>query len=218
MPPPIDSMNRDPSIAHQFEDAAQQREAATLGMWIFLSTEILFFGGMFLGYTNYRLHHPEAFRLASQHTLLLFGGTNTALLLMSSFTIVLAVRSSELAQPKIAACWLAVTAGCGVLFLALKSIEYTHEIHEGLLPTANFHLEGVESAPAKMFFYIYFLMTGVHALHVLIGIVAISIFAIRLRSGRRDLATAVDLLGLYWHFVDIVWVFLFPLIYLIGRR
>ncbi len=203
--------------AHQFDDAMQQREAATFGMWIFLATEVLFFGGMFLGYTVYRFAYPEAFAEASRHTLLSFGGTNVAVLLISSATMAFAVRAAR-ERKRTALVWLLLTtAALGTLFLGIKGFEYAHEISEHLLPGKSFQFGG---AHAEMFFYLYFLMTGVHALHVTIGVVLIAIFAFR--AWRSDAFaqhdTPVDLLGLYWHFVDIVWVFLFPLIYLIDRH
>jgi cytochrome c oxidase subunit 3 len=206
-------------LAHQFNDAGQQREAATLGMWVFLATEVLFFGAMFLGYTVYRVSYPEAWMEASKHTLVWIGGINTGVLLISSFIMVLGVHAMEHGNRYHARRCLILTASLGVLFLCLKAFEYRTEILEGLLPGANFHIEGARRPHEEMFFYLYFVLTGVHALHVLIGVVMLSIFAIRLRSRAKTPpnATAVDLLGLYWHFVDIVWVFLFPLIYLVGR-
>ncbi|MHA3774126.1 cytochrome c oxidase subunit 3 [Verrucomicrobiota bacterium sgz303538] len=207
-------------IAEQFEEPAQQREAATFGMWVFLATEVLFFGGLFLGYTVYRFNHPRAFAEASNHTLIVIGSINTAVLLVSSFMMVLGVRATERRERLEASFFLAVTAFLGVAFLVLKGFEYYHEIKEGLLPGRHFHIEGTDPAAAQMFFYLYFLMTGVHALHVTIGIVLIGLTAIRVLISLHleRLTTTVDLIGLYWHFVDIVWVFLFPLIYLAGRH
>jgi cytochrome c oxidase subunit 3 len=207
-------------VAPQFEDATQQREAATLGMWLFLATEVLFFGAMFLGYTVYRLKYPEIFRVASEHTLVLIGAINTGVLLLSSFTMVLAVRAAELKRRAPLVRWLVVTAVLGMVFLGLKAFEYTHEIHDGLLPDSSFRFTEADPLVARMFFYLYFLMTGVHALHVTVGVVLLGIFALRafFTAQLERLSTAVDLLGLYWHFVDIVWVFLFPLIYLVGRH
>jgi cytochrome c oxidase subunit 3 len=207
-------------VAHQFNDAAQQREAATLGMWVFLATEVLFFGGMFLGYTVYRVSYPQAFLEASRHTLVWIGAINTGVLLVSSYIMVLGVHAMEHGNREGAKRFLWVTAGLGILFLIFKSFEYRTEIEEGLLPGASFALKGVHGPHEQMFFFLYFTMTGVHALHVLIGVVMLAIFGMRLRVGtkRPPNATAVDLLGLYWHFVDIVWVFLFPLIYLVGRH
>lgn len=207
-------------IAEQFEEPAQQREAATFGMWVFLATEVLFFGGLFLGYTVYRFNHPREFAEASNHTLIVIGSINTAVLLVSSFMMVLGVRATERRERLEASFFLAVTAFLGIAFLVLKGFEYYHEIKEGLLPGPHFHVEGADPAVAQMFFYLYFLMTGVHALHVTIGIVLIGFTAVRVLISLHleRLTTSVDLIGLYWHFVDIVWVFLFPLIYLAGRH
>jgi len=212
----------DPAIAHaaQFDNASQQRESSTFGMWIFLATEILFFGAMFLGYTAYRVAYPAAFAAASRHTLLAFGATNTAVLLISSATMAFAVRAAGEKRRTALALRLFATAALGILFLGIKGFEYAHEISEHLLPGASFHFEPSYGGHAEMFFYLYFLMTGVHAFHVTIGVVLIAICGFRAwrtdAFARND--TALDLLGLYWHFVDIVWVFLFPLIYLVERH
>ncbi len=209
-----------PTHAHQFDDAEQQREAATMGMWLFISTEILFFGAMFLGYTAYRHAYPHAFAEASRHTLIAFGATNTAVLLVSSAVMAFAGRAARQNRRGLLITLLLVTASLGVLFLVIKGFEYAHEIHEHLLPGRAFHIDAADPAHAEMFFYIYWLMTGVHALHVTIGVVLITFFALRawLTDAFRNHDTPVDLLGLYWHFVDIVWVFLFPLIYLVDRH
>jgi cytochrome c oxidase subunit 3 len=207
-------------IEHQFDDAVQQREAATMGMWLFIATEILFFGGMFLGYTAYRHAYPMAFAEASRHTLIAFGGTNTAVLLISSTVMAFAVRAASQNRRKLLGLLLFVTASLGVLFLVIKGLEYAHEINEHLLPGRAFHIDVADPQHAELFFYIYWLMTGVHALHVTIGVVLITFFAFRawFRDAFRNHATPIELLGLYWHFVDIVWVFLFPLIYMIDRH
>ncbi len=212
-------MQANPALAHQFEDAAQQRDAATLGMWIFLATEVLFFGAMFLGYTVYRIGSPHVFQAASNHTLVLAGTVNTALLLISSFTMVLGVRAAKGLRPRATAGFLALTALLGVVFLTIKGFEYRHEVYEGLWPGHHFHIDGMDSPVARMFFYLYFLMTGVHAFHVVIGVGMLSLFTLRALFGFQPakLVTSVELLGLYWHFVDLVWIFLFPLIYLAGR-
>jgi cytochrome c oxidase subunit III len=209
-----------PIVAHQFDDAAQQREAATIGMWLFIATEILFFGGMFLGYTAYRYAYPQAFAEASRHTLIAFGGTNTAVLLISSTAMAFAVRVARENRRRLLVSLLLLTASLGALFLVIKGFEYAREISEHLLPGSSFHIAAAEPSKAEMFFYIYWLMTGVHALHVTIGVVLITIFAARawLTDAFANHDTPVELLGLYWHFVDIVWVFLFPLIYLVHRH
>src|SRR5690242_20244596 len=197
MPPEATAVEAgDPPPAHQFNDAAQQREAATLGMWVFLATEVLFFGGMFLAYTVYRVQHPDVFREASQHTLIWIGAFNTAVLLLSSFIMVLAVHAAKHGRRRAVGMFLAVTAILGTLFLTVKGFEYRHEIQEGLFPGASFSFEGAEPRHAQMFFYIYFLMTGIHALHVLIGVVLLGLFALRsrARSACPPNATAIDLL------------------------
>jgi len=191
-----------------------------MGMWLFIATEILFFGGMFLGYTVYRFEYPAAFAEAGRHTLIAFGGINTAVLLISSSVMAFAVRAASQNRRTLLGLLLFVTASLGLLFLVIKGIEYSHEIREHLLPGSSFRFEGQEPRHAELFFYIYWLMTGVHALHVFIGVVLISTFGLRAwySDAFRNRDTAVELLGLYWHFVDIVWVFLFPLIYLIDRH
>lgn len=207
-------------VEHQFDDAEQQREAATMGMWLFIATEILFFGGMFLGYTVYRSAYPHAFAEASRHTLIAFGATNTGVLLISSSVMAFAVRAAKQNRRGLLGLLLLITASLGALFLLIKGFEYAQEIHEGLFPGAAFHIEATDPRHAEMFFYIYWLMTAVHALHVTIGVILIGFFALRawLRNAFENHDTPVELLGLYWHFVDIVWVFLFPLIYMIDRH
>jgi cytochrome c oxidase subunit 3 len=207
-------------IEHQFDDAGQQRDAATMGMWIFIATEILFFGGMFLGYTVYRSAYPQAFAEASRHTLVVFGGINTAVLLISSTVMAFAVRAARANRRGLLGFLLVVTASLGALFLVIKGFEYAHEITEHLLPGRNFQIEANDPPRAEMFFYLYWLMTGVHALHVAIGVALLAFFALRawFTNGFQNHDMPVDLLGLYWHFVDVVWVFLFPLIYLVDRH
>lgn len=207
-------------VEHQFADAEQQREAATMGMWLFLATEILFFGAMFLGYTVYRTSYPQAFAEASRHTLIAFGSINTAVLLISSTVMAFAVRAAQANQRGWLGLLLFVTASLGAAFLVIKGFEYAQEVHEHLLPGRHFQMKGSDPRHAEMFFYLYWLMTGVHALHVTIGVVLLGLFAFRawLFDAFRNHDMPIDLLGLYWHFVDIVWVFLFPLLYLVDRH
>jgi cytochrome c oxidase subunit 3 len=209
-----------PPVEHQFDDAAQQQEAATMGMWVFLATEVLFFGGMFLGYTAYRSYYPQAFAEASKHTLVAFGSVNTAVLLLSSTVMAFAVKAAKANRRGLLGLLLLVTASLGAAFLVIKGFEYAQEIREGLFPGRSFHIDAADSLHAELFYYLYWLMTGVHALHVTIGVALIGFFALRawFTTAFANHATAVDLLGLYWHFVDIVWVFLFPLIYLVDRH
>jgi cytochrome c oxidase subunit 3 len=207
-------------VEHQFDTAEQQREAATMGMWLFLATEVLFFGGMLLGYTVYRISYPQAFAEASRHTLIVFGAINTAVLLISSTVMVFAVRAARKDRRGLLAVLLLVTALLGMAFLAIKGCEYAQEISEHLLPGRNFQIAASDPRHGELFFYVYWLLTGVHALHVATGVILLSLFAFRAWrfDAFRKRATSIDLLGLYWHFVDIVWVFLFPLIYLVNRH
>ncbi len=207
-------------VEHQFDNAEQQRDAATMGMWLFLATEVLFFGAMFLGYTAYRFSYPQAFADASRHTLIAFGGTNTAVLLISSAVMAFAVRAASQNKRGLLGLLLFVTASLGAVFLVIKGFEYAHEIREGLFPGRGFRIDAADPTHAELFYYLYWLMTGVHALHVTIGVLLISFFALRawLTDAFQNHDTPVELLGLYWHFVDIVWVFLFPLIYMIDRH
>lgn len=212
-----------PHVAMQFNTAAQQREAAVLGMWSFLATEVLFFGGLFAGYTVYRIWYPDVWADASRHLSVVAGTVNTAVLLGSSFTMALAVRAAHRNDPRQVLRQLLLTLLLGFGFLAIKAWEYAHKAHEALIPGSGFEWPSAESAgmagPAELFFAFYFAMTGFHALHMVIGLGVIGWLIVRLRRNRSvaGRATFVENIGLYWHFVDIVWVFLFPLLYLIDR-
>jgi cytochrome c oxidase subunit III len=207
------------TVAHQFEDYDQQRDSATLGMWIFLATEILFFGGMFLGYTVYRTMYHQVFGEASSRLSVVLGTTNTAVLLCSSLTMAMGVRATQLGNRKIAAWFLLATMALGACFLGIKFYEYYQKYEEHLIPGASFLWEGQDAKHAPLFFLFYFIMTGMHALHMIIGIVMLAILLLMtLRRKFNSVYYApVELGGLYWHFVDIVWVFLFPLLYLVER-
>lgn len=207
-------------LAHHFDDAEQQHEAAQLGMWAFLATEILFFGGMFLGYSVYRWRFPEAFADASNHMDIVLGTINTAVLIGSSLTVVLAVHAAQHDRPRILSRMLLATIFLGLLFLGIKFFEYFHKYEENLVPGINFNYASEQAPHAAIFFSFYFAMTGMHALHMLIGI---GIFAFLVAAARRGRYTSVyhtpvELAGLYWHFVDVIWIFLFPLFYLLGRH
>ena len=208
-------------VAHHFDDAGQQHDAATLGMWAFLVTEIMFFGGMFLAYTIYRSSFPEAFAHASHHLDVRLGTLNTAVLIGSSFTMALAVHGAQVGWRRgpIALC-LILTMLLGTVFLGVKSLEYGHKFHEGLVPGPHFAYDGPDARPAQIFFSLYFAMTGFHALHMVIGLGLLTWLVLGTRRGRfgPHYFTPVEMTGLYWHFVDIVWIFLFPLLYLIGRH
>jgi cytochrome c oxidase subunit 3 len=203
----------------QYATLDQQADAATFGMWIFLATEVLFFGGMLFAYAVYRGMYPEGFAEAGRHTKIVIGTINTVVLLTSSFTVAWAVHLAEQGRNRGVAVLLGVTVLLALAFLGLKGVEYHQEWTERLVPGVNFHEEGPNARAVELFYLLYFLMTGVHGLHVTIGIGLIGTMVVRAWRGEfsRDHHTPVEVTGLYWHFVDIVWIFLYPLIYLTGR-
>jgi cytochrome c oxidase subunit 3 len=213
---------RPSALKEQFEDLEQQHEASMLGMWLFLATEILFFGGLFTAYTIYRWRYPMVFDQASNHLDLALGTINTILLLISSFTMAMAVRAAQLGRRQWLILFLGCTALLGVIFVAIKLYEWHLEAAVRLLPGPSFVFPGGHAEEAQLFFWLYFGMTGLHALHLFIGICAvlgIMIFAlIRRRAFPPTHHAAVDIVGLYWHYIDIVWIFLYPLLYLGGRH
>jgi len=205
--------------ALQFDSAAQQREAATFGLWIFIATELMFFGPLFFGYLYGRTHFLEAFGAASRHTDVTLGTINTAVLLTSSATMAAAVMARKLGNARLAMRLLFVTAALGVLFVVLKGIEYRQEWLEHLFPGPHFLFEARHANGAEIFFFLYFLLTGLHALHLLAGITLTTFFAICLYRERSAFANEekLEIVALYWHFVDVVWIFLYPMLYLIQR-
>jgi cytochrome c oxidase subunit 3 len=209
-------------LAHHFDDADQQSDAGRFAMWIFLATEIMFFGAMFLGYTVYRSLYPQAFLEGSSHLQLTAGAVNTAVLLSSSFTIALALRSAQCNQRRATVALLTATMLLGVVFLGIKGYEYAEKFASHHVPGAAFSLgetriRAVDPDHVELFFSFYFAMTGFHAVHMIIGVVVVAVVAMLAWRGRfsADYYTPLETTGLYWHFVDIVWVFLFPLLYLI---
>jgi cytochrome c oxidase subunit 3 len=208
----------------QFDTEAQQRDASTLGMWIFLITEIMFFGGMFAVYTIYRSWYPDVFAIASSSLNEIIGALNTGVLLLSSFTMVMAVRAGQLGQQKAIVMFLILTLIFGGIFLGVKAYEWNEKFEEHHIPgQAAFHLDGIapgDQGHAQLFFSIYFAMTGLHAVHMVIGVGLLLTLIVQARKGRFSASyyTPIDVAGLYWHFVDIIWIFLFPLLYLIDRH
>jgi cytochrome c oxidase subunit III len=210
-----------PWLQHHFDTMEQQAEASTLGMWVFLVTEIMFFGGLFMAYLVYRHASPQGFQEASHHLDITWGTINTALLIISSLTMALAVRAAQTSSPaKTQVRWLLATIALGTGFLGVKYIEYSDKFTHHLVPGPHFQWEGLYPKPAEQFYSLYFAMTGLHALHMIIGIGIM--FVITFLAWRNtfdeEYYTPVEVAGLYWHFVDIVWIFLFPLLYLIGRH
>lgn len=212
-------------LAHHFDTPAQQFDAAKLGMWAFLAQELLFFSGVFVAYAVYRSWYPETFRLASHQLDKQMGAINTVVLLFSSFTAAMAVRSAQVGNKKATGNFLLVTIGCACAFLVVKYFEYSHKFHAGLLPGRFFHphaehlAHGAGPLPdtASSFFSIYFMATGLHGIHVLVGIGVLIWIWLRNQRGEfsKEYFTAVDIAALYWHLVDLVWIYLFPLLYLV---
>jgi cytochrome c oxidase subunit 3 len=218
-------------VAHQFDDLAQQHEASTLGMWAFLATEIMFFGGALVAYAIYRHSYYDAFAAASKLENWKIGGFNTGVLLCSSLSVALAVHAAQMGNRRWIVRWLLITVLFGLAFLGVKAYEYTHLFHEHLVPGAHFDAPRVENGEqlpphfpeylrsnAQLFYSFYFVLTGLHALHMVIGVGVILYVAWMAHRGRFNAQyhNPVEITGLYWHFVDIVWIFLYPLLYLIA--
>lgn len=230
-----------PALQHHFENMEQQREAGALGMWVFLVTEIMFFGGMFLAYTLYRGKYPESFEVASNHLDTWLGAVNTVVLICSSFTMALTVYCTQVGKQRLQILFLVLTMIFGATFLGIKAIEYKQKYDDNLIPGSlipghkfnpevakpgdtdhhKLHLvPGATVRNVELFYWIYFAMTGMHGLHMIIGLGIMAFllyFSIRGRYG-PEYHNPIEISGLYWHFVDIVWIFLFPLLYLLGRH
>ena len=220
--------------AHQFDTMEQQKESSTLGMWLFLVTEIMFFGGLFVAYLVYRTMYPAAFAAASSTLNVPLGALNTAVLICSSLTMALAIRSAQVNSRKGAVLFLLLTMLLGSTFLVVKGFEYADKFREHHVPgaTFNFALENAHATAvtqaadpdfqrhAQIFFSLYFIMTGIHATHMIIGLGILAVLVFYTRRGKFDSEyyNPLEMTGLYWHFVDIVWIFLFPLLYLLGAH
>ena len=242
-----------PALQHHFDTMAQQKEAAVVGMWVFLLTEILFFGGLFAAYMIYRIWYFDAFAEASRSLSLFWGGLNTAVLIGSSLTMAMAVRCAQTNKRAATVNWLVLTMILGTVFLGVKVIEYADKFEHHHVPGYHFQWAAAHEAPAagaehaapaaegaaaegghrelslnadqlqlttQIYFSLYFTMTGLHALHMIIGIGIMLVITWKAYKGKFDeqYYTPVEMAGLYWHFVDIVWIFLFPLLYLVERH
>ncbi len=207
------------ALQPQFDDAHQQRESSQLGIWLFLATEVLFFGVLFAAYAITRVDHPLAFAAGSRLTNLPLASLNTAVLLTSSLTMALGVHAAQAGARRRTVAWLLATVALGTLFLAIKGVEYRIDFVENLVPGAGFGYEGPDADQVQLFFYLYYLITMVHAIHVLIGVVAIAVIAHLAGKDRYgpQYFTPVDVTGLYWHLVDIIWIFVYPMLYLVSR-
>jgi cytochrome c oxidase subunit 3 len=208
------------ALRHHFADMEQQRESSTLGMWVFLVTEIMFFGGLFAAYLVYRTAHFSAWEVGSQHMDFWLGTINTTILLCSSLFVALSVRAAQLGRRKQIVLFLAITVLLGLAFLGVKGLEYYRHFEEGAVPGSLWHLQVPNAGQVQLFFLLYFTMTGLHALHVTIGVFVLAAIAWFAWKGHYtpEYHTPVHVAGLYWHFVDIVWIFLYPLLYLIAHR
>lgn len=209
-----------PDLQHHFATMEQQTEAAVMGMWVFLITEIMFFGGMFAGYMIYRYMYYQAWLEGSQHMDFWWGTINTVVLLCSSLTMAAAVRATQLGLRKSTVTLLGITILFGLAFLGIKAIEYYgHIVTDHQFPGPGFRFDGANPSQVEMFFSFYFAMTGFHALHMVIGVGLVAFIAYQAWKGRygAHYYTPVENVGLYWHFVDIIWIYLFPLLYLIDR-
>ncbi len=204
-----------PQAAH-FGDEASRQQAAHMGMWVFLATEVLLFAGLFASYALYRLAYPEVFHQAREHMDVKLGTINTYVLVSSSVLVALAVAAIRGRRDLVASGLLLGAALLGVTFLSIKGVEYTHHMHEGALPGAHYALHKFAVPGASLYFTLYWVMTGVHALHVLIGVGVLGVLGLRTAAGDFSAAyhTPVELGGMYWHLVDVVWLFLWPLLYL----
>jgi len=230
-----------PALQHHFANMEQQREAGTLGMWVFLVTEIMFFGGMFLAYTLYRSKYPFAFASASNHLDITLGAVNTGVLILSSFTMAMSVYFTQIGKSRPQILCLIITLVLGFTFLGIKAVEYKSKYDDALIPGRlipnrpfgptvahegdkdphKLHLLGNATVEqVQLFYWIYFAMTGMHALHMIIGAGLLTFLLFGSIKGRYgpEYHSPVEVIGLYWHFVDIVWIFLFPLLYLLGRH
>ena len=208
------------ALRHQFDNVEQQKDASTFGMWVFLVTEILFFGGMFCCYTVYRSMYPSAFGHASNHLDIILGAVSTAVLICSSFTMACAVNSAATGAKNALVGFLWVTILFAAAFLVIEMSEWRMLYNEGMMPGFNFTYRDIDPAHVQLFFCMYFAMTGLHASHVTIGIGLLAVMAFRASRGvfTAQYYTPIEISGLYWHFVDLVWIFLFPLYYLIARH
>ena len=215
-----DEHAHNPNLQHHFYSMAQQLEASTFGMWVFLVTEVMFFGGMFMIYILYRVLYPEGWVLGSNHLNVALGALNTGVLICSSLTMALAVRSAQVGSKKGQVVNLILTILFGSVFLIVKYFEYAEKFEHHLVPGPKFDMSLPLANQQQLFLSIYFMMTGIHALHMVVGIGLMLVVLVMAWRGRFSASyyTPVEVSGLYWHFVDIVWIFLFPLLYLLGAH
>lgn len=214
----VDAPEHPAALLHHFDTVEQQKDASTLGMWLFLVQEVMFFGGLFAAYVVYRHNYFEAFMAASNTLDITLGAINTTVLICSSLTMAMAVHSAQTGHKKALIGFLLLTLILGSVFLGIKVIEYHDKFVHHHVPGPSFHFDGPQGKNAELFFSLYFGMTGLHALHMIVGAAILLYLIYRAAKGwyTPQYYTPVEMFGLYWHFVDIVWIFLFPLLYLLG--
>ena len=207
-----------PALGEHYQTLEQQHEAAAFGMWLFLATELMLFGGLFVAYIVYRTVYSAGFAEGSRRLDVAYGGPNTVILIVSSLSMALAVRSAQRGQRRALVRYLLLTAALGVLFMVIKGAEYQKHYVDGMVPRLAWHYAGPLAAQVELFFFAYFALTGLHSLHLLVAIGLVLIAAVFAQRGALlgDRHTPVEMIGLYWHFVDTVWLFLLPLLYLFG--
>ena len=203
-------------LSEQFESLRVQASAARFGMWIFLASELLLFGALFALYGSYRSMYPHDFGEALRHNNIALGTLNTLVLITSSLTVALSVHAMRHARHRASAGYIAATLALAMVFLAVKAFEYAAHFHEGIFPGAAFRFVGLDTFGSRMFFTLYFLFTGLHGLHVVAGMAVLTWLLVRVMRGSVTPSShiALELGGLYWHLVDLVWIFLWPLLYL----
>lgn len=213
-----DSAHHDPRVAHHFRDAAHQYDSSKQGIWLFMVTEILMFGGLFVGYAIFHNMYPEMFAEGASYLNWKMGFLNTLVLIFSSLTMAMGIYFIQNKQKQLANWSLFITILCGAIFMVVKYFEYTHKFHEGIFPGKFFTHEGAEHANLALYFSFYFCMSGLHGFHVLIGMCLIGWVLFRNIRGDFDenYYTAVEGVGIFWHIVDLIWIYLFPILYLIG--
>jgi len=226
---PIAVEEHGPELRHHFASVEQQRDAASLGMWLFLATEIMFFGGLFLAYLVYRMWYYNEFAAGSRSLDITLGTVNTMVLICSSLTVALGVRAAQMGKRMLLVILLVLTLIFGLAFLGIKGVEWYQKYAEHHIPGHSFDASDlakdypqlpIDQAHDQIYFSLYFAMTGLHALHMIIGVGIFSFLLFYAWKGRYtpEYHTPVEIGGLYWHFVDIVWIYLFPLLYLIDRK
>jgi cytochrome c oxidase subunit 3 len=206
------------ALGPQYQSLEQQHRTATFGMWVFLATELMLFGGLFAAYTIYRTVYPAGFAEGSRHMNLVLGGINTVVLIVSSLTIALAVHSAQHAKRRALVTYLLISAAFGALFIGIKGVEYAQHIADGLAPGVAWHFTGPVPSQVQLFMLAYFAMTGLHAIHLTIAVGLVTVMAIMAARGAfppENYAPVVSA-GLYWHFIDMIWIFLLPLLYFPG--